>query len=87
MCSRAMPNHSGFSVDRQETVPDPHGRDECMTEPVGNWRNDDIDGIQEPLVSAGAEVQNPIAHLRHESLIAKLSDPDGSPLRLLEDTA
>jgi len=51
------------------------------------WHIDDIEGIQGQLVRAGAEIQSPIAHVRGDRLIATLTDPDGNPIGLLQDTA
>jgi hypothetical protein len=81
MCFLSKPYHLGFGVDGQTTKADPVSRDQGVSD-IG-----DSGGIHEPLVGAGAEVQSSVTHVPDDSLIAILSDPDTSPLSLLEDTA
>jgi predicted enzyme related to lactoylglutathione lyase len=81
-----QPYYVGFRVDGQETGLDPNGRDKGMTGPVGYWHVDDIERIQEQLVGAGAGVQSPITDVGGGRLIATLTDPDGNPIGLLQDT-
>jgi predicted enzyme related to lactoylglutathione lyase len=80
------PSYVGFRVDGQEAGLDPSGRDKGMTGPVGYGHGDDIEGIQEQLVGAGAEVQSPITDVGGGRLIATLTDPDGNPIGLFQDT-
>ena len=81
-----QPHYVGFKVDGQEAGLDPNGRDKGMTGPVGYWHVEDIERIQEQLLRAGAAVQSPITDVGGGRLIATLTDPDGNPIGLLQDS-
>lgn len=81
MCFLSKPYHLGFAVDGQATDANAMSRDQGVSD-IG-----DSEGIQEPLVGAGAEVQSLVTRVPDDRFIATLSDPDRSHLRLLEDTA
>jgi predicted enzyme related to lactoylglutathione lyase len=82
-----QPFYVGFRVEGLEAGLDPNGHGKGMTGPVGYWHVDDIEGIREQLVEAGATVQSPITDVGGGRLIATLTDPDGNPIGLLQDAA
>lgn len=79
MCFQATPYHVGVRVEAQETNPDPTGRDQGT---------DRIEGIPEqPIGAGGTEIHSPFTHVRGGTSMVRLTDPDGSPIGLLEGTA
>lgn len=59
-----------------------------MAAPGGSRNYDDVEGIQEQRLRAGAEIQSLIADARAGGIsIAMLIDGGENPIGLLEDTA
>jgi predicted enzyme related to lactoylglutathione lyase len=81
-----QPYYVGYQVDGQDVGLDPNGHARGMTGPVAFWRVDDIAGAVEQLVAAGATVGEAAHDVGGGRLIAMLTDADGNPIGVLQDS-
>ena len=75
----------GWHVDGQEIGLDPHGHDKGMTGTVGYWHVPDVTAQLAELEAAGATVTQQPTDVGGGKLIARLVDPDGNEIGLLQE--
>lgn len=64
----------------------PNGHDQGMTGPVVYWSVDDIKQTVQTLVDAGAQVQQDVRSVGGGRMVATVTDADGNPIGLMQDS-
>ena len=81
-----QPYYVGYRVDGQDIGLDPNGHAKGMTGPTPYFQVDDLDGLIQSLVNAGAELVQEATNVGGGRMIATLKDPDGNVIGLLHDS-
>ena len=72
------PYYVGYQVGDQQLGLDPNGHSAGLTGPINYWEVEDINAALDQLVSAGAEIQQPVKDVGGGKLIASVKDADGN---------
>jgi predicted enzyme related to lactoylglutathione lyase len=80
-----QPYYVGFRVGDQEIGLDPNGHSKGMTGPVGYSEVTDITKALEVLLGAGAQMQQEVTDVGGGKLIARVKDPDGNIIGLVQE--
>jgi predicted enzyme related to lactoylglutathione lyase len=80
-----QPYYVGFRVGDLEVGLDPNGHGKGLTGPVAYWTVEDIEGILQRLLDAGAQVLQPVSDVGGGRLIASVKDADGNITGLLQE--
>ncbi|WP_370413492.1 VOC family protein [Streptomyces fradiae] len=76
------PYYVGFDVDGQHFGLDPNGHGKGLTGPVPFWDVDDLDGLLQALLAAGATTVQEVQEVGGGMRITTVKDPDGNMIGL-----
>ncbi|MCX2182276.1 glyoxalase [Streptomyces sp. SKN60] len=76
------PYYVGFDVDGQHFGLDPNGHGKGLTGPVPFWDVDDLDGLLQGLLAAGATTVQEVQEVGGGMRITTVKDPDGNMIGL-----
>jgi predicted enzyme related to lactoylglutathione lyase len=81
------PYYVGFRVGDQELGLDPNGHKSGLSAPLAYYEVDDINAKLQTLSASGAEVLMPVTNVGGGKLIARIKDPDGNIVGLMQNPA
>lgn len=82
-----QPYYVGWKVSGQDIGLDPNGHASGMTGPLAYYHVDDIKKSLQALLDTGAKLQQDVKDVGGGRLIAWVSDTDGNPIGLIQDTS
>jgi len=81
------PYYVGFHVGDQELGLDPNGHKSGLSAPLAYYEVGDINAKLASLTAAGAEVLMPVTSVGGGKLVARIKDPDGNVVGLMQSPA
>ena len=79
------PHYVGFDAEGQHIGLVPRGGPQGPATPVAYWHVADIEAKLAEVTAAGASVQDPPREVGRGRLVARVVDPDGNALGLIQD--